>query len=128
MRMLGRVALATALMVPVVVAPVEAQRWRWDLGVNGGFSWYSGMLGSEDTGLPDGSDRDDVRFEAGPRVGAQLGFWFSPTLGLRFNGAYSERDVVDVSWNNEAEHFDNVNLWSGTADLMWRFKAPNEDW
>ena len=60
MRMLGRVALATALMVPVVVAPVEAQRWRWDLGVNGGFSWYSAMLGSEDTGIPDGSDRDSA--------------------------------------------------------------------
>lgn len=128
MRMLGRVALATALLVPMVAAPAQAQSWKWDLGVNGGFAWYRGMLGSDDTGLPDGSDRDDVRFEAGPRFGAQLGYWFSPKLGLRLNATYASADVNDISFNNDTEHFSNVNLWSGTADLLFRFHEPNESW
>jgi len=134
MNMLGRVAITTAMLVPMVAAPVAAQNYRWDFGVNAGFAWYRAMLGSEETGLPDGSDWDDVKFEAGTRFGAQIGYWLKPKMGLRANFAIAERPVVAENYDLLADDtdtddlFNNVNLWSGTVDLLFRFKAPNEEW
>lgn len=134
MNMLGRVAITTAMLVPMVAAPVAAQNYRWDFGINGGFAWYRAMLGSEQTGLPDGTDWDDVKFEAGTRVGAQIGYWLKPKMGLRANFAIAERPVVAENYDlldeatNRDDLFDSVNLWSGTLDLLFRFKAPNEEW
>lgn len=134
MRMWNRVALTAALLVPTVAAPAAAQNWRWDIGVNGGYSWYSGLLGSEDTGLPDGTDRDDVKFEAGWLTGAQLTFWLTPKLGLRANGTYTERPVVAENYDlldggtENDNWFEDVNLWSGSADLLFRLRSPNTEW
>lgn len=134
MNMLGRVAITTAMLVPMVAAPVAAQNYRWDFGVNAGYAWYRAMLGSEDTGLPDGTDWDDVKFEAGTRFGAQLGYWLKPKMGLRANFQYAERPVVAENYDLLADDtdtddlFNNVNLWSGTLDMLFRFKSPNEDW
>lgn len=134
MRMLGRVALTTALLVPMVAAPVAAQNYRWDFGVNGGYSWYRAMLGSDDTGLQDGTDRDDVKFEAGWLVGSQLGIWLRPKLGLRANFAFAERPVVAENYRlldgetRDDNWFTDVNLWSGSVDLLFRFSEPRNDW
>jgi opacity protein-like surface antigen len=134
MNMLGRVAITTAMLVPMVAAPVAAQNYRWDFGVNAGYAWYRAMLGSEETGLPDGTDWDDVKFEAGTRFGAQLGYWLKPKMGLRANFSIAERPVVAENYDLLADDtdtddlFNNVNLWSGTIDLLFRFKAPNEEW
>lgn len=134
MNMLGRVAITTAMLVPMVAAPVAAQNYRWDFGVNAGYSWYRAMLGSDETGLADGTNWDDVKFEAGTRVGAQLGYWLKPSMGLRANFGFTERPVV--AWNYDLldgdekrdNLFSNVNLWSGSIDLLFRFKQPNEEW
>jgi opacity protein-like surface antigen len=120
-----------AWLVPLVAGPVDAQNYRWDLGVNGGFSWYSKMLDGEDF---TGSGFEQAKFEAGPLLGAQLGVWFTPRIGLRANFAYADRPVevtfeevagVDVESTEPIEH---VNLWSGSGDLLIRFREPNLDW
>lgn len=133
MNMLGRVAITAALLTPIA-GPVAAQNYRWDFGANVGYAWYRAMLSSEQTGLPDGSDWDDVKFEAGPRLGAQIGYWFKPKLGIRANFGFAERPVVAENYDlldNETETdnmFTNINLWNGTVDLLFRFKGPNETW
>jgi hypothetical protein len=67
---------------------------------------------------------DDVKFDSGWLLGAQLGFWATPTVGLRVNGAYADRPTV---WG-DANVIDHVNLWSGSADLLYRFRQPNTEW
>jgi opacity protein-like surface antigen len=129
MRRIGRIAITTALLVPLVAGPVDAQNYRWDLGVNGGFSWYSKMLDGEDFTT---SGFEKARFEAGPLLGAQLGVWFTPRIGLRANFAYADRPV-EVTFEDEldldeADAIEHVNLWSGSGDLLFRFAEPNMDW
>jgi len=125
MRMLGRIAVTTALLVPVVAGPAAAQNYRWDIGVNGGYSWLSDLLDNDDMGLPAGSEfEDDVKFDSGWLLGAQLGFWAAPNIGLRLNGTYADRPTV---WGDQTV-IDHVNLWSGSLDLLWRFRQPNTDW
>jgi hypothetical protein len=117
----------------MVAAPVQAQSWKFDLGVNGGFSWYRAMLGSEDTQQPDGTSWDDVLFEAGWLGGAQIGYWFTPRIGLRANGTYAERPIVSGNINvldpnsDDTDVVKNLNLWSGSGDLMFRLKTPAEE-
>lgn len=133
MRMLNRVGITAALLA-MVAAPAAGQNWRWDFGVNGGYSWYRAMLGSEETGLSDNTDRDDVKFEAGWLTGAQLTFWVTPRIGIRANGTYTERPVVAENYDlldggqDADEWFDDVNLWSGSGDLLIRFATPNTEW
>jgi hypothetical protein len=126
MKMSVRIALTTAVLLPLVAAPLSAQNYRWDIGVNGGYSWYSNMLDNEELGFPETSDIDDVRFESGALLGAQLGFWARPNIGLRLNGSYADRPIV--ADNVEDDLIGNVNLWSGSLDLLWRFAQPNMDW
>jgi len=120
----SRVALATALMVPLATAPVWAQQYKADFGVNGGASWYSAMLGGSETGLADDAAGEDVRFMAGWLVGTQFTVWLKPKLGLRANGTYSERPID----GEDAFQIDDINLWSLTGDLLFRFAEPNETW
>jgi opacity protein-like surface antigen len=120
MRMLGKLALTTAVMVPMVAAPAAAQDYRWDVGVNGGFSWYSSMLDTDAAG----TTSDNVRFREGWLAGAQLGYWFTPRVGLRANATYTDRPLRAGG----ADVISNVNLWSGSGDLMLRLRQPNMDW
>jgi hypothetical protein len=124
MRMFGRVVMTTALLVPMVAGPAVAQNYRWDIGVNGGYSWYRSMMNEEALGVTDAS----LGFKAGPLVGAQLGFWAAPNVGLRLNGTYADRPVELDGTGDSSELLGNVNLWSGSLDLLWRFGRPNLDW
>lgn len=133
MRTIAKAALAAALMAPLTAAPAESQNYKWDLGVNGGYSWYRSMLDADNTGAT-GVENDDVKFEAGWLTGAQVGLWATPRFGLRLNATFAERPVVTSNYdlldpNEEStDIFDDVNLWSGSADLMFRLRAPNSDW
>jgi hypothetical protein len=40
MKVLKNVALA-AVLLPLAAAPLSAQRWKFDFGINGGYSWMS---------------------------------------------------------------------------------------
>jgi opacity protein-like surface antigen len=126
MRVLGKVLIAAAVMAPLFAAPAAAQNYRWDIGVNGGYSWFSNMLDNDELGFPEAADIDDVRFKSGPLLGAQLGYWARPNIGLRLNASYADRPVIADNVANDL--ISSVNLWSGSADLLWRFAQPNMDW
>jgi hypothetical protein len=111
--------------MPLVAGPVDAQNYRWDLGVNGGFSWYGKMLDGDDFA----NDFESVKFKPGALLGAQLGVWFTPRIGLRANLAYADRPLeVSLDGADDVEALGNVNLWSGSGDLLIRFAEPNLDW
>jgi hypothetical protein len=118
MRMLGRVATAAALTA-VVAGPAAAQHWRADFGLNGGFSYYTGMIPDDEIG-----NDLSVKFSPNWLLGTQLGFWITPRIGIRANGTFTDTDteVDDVVVHG------NTNLWSLTGDLLFRFREPNETW
>ena len=128
MQFLRRAAVATALMLLAAV-PTTAQNYRWDFNINGGGTWFTKMLDDEDIFdidvNGDAFDRDigDVKFGGNWIVGSQLGFWFSPNFGIRANGAYTS-----PSLSNSEDLVDDINIWNGTGDLMFRFKRPNRRW
>jgi hypothetical protein len=123
-------AVAAAAMLLTVTNPVNAQRYSFDFGVNGGFAGYTSSL--TDTHI--GSSAGDIKFSNGYIIGTQLTWWGFPRLlgsraGLRLNGTYSDRpwdQSLDDTENMEL--FGHVNLWSGTGDLMFGFAAPRESW
>src|SRR5687767_15637277 len=47
MRSIGRSLLVAALVIGLGPVAASAQRYRADLGINGGFSWYSGAIDEE---------------------------------------------------------------------------------
>ncbi|MBI4408597.1 MAG: hypothetical protein HY561_02735 [Gemmatimonadetes bacterium] len=123
MRGRALVALAAALTFAV---PGQAQEYRFDLGVHGGFGWWSWMLDDEHLG----SNTEDIKFESGWLTGAQATLWLTRNIGVRANFGYTERPLVlgsfdeldDTDVNNIIE---DVNLWSGSGDVLLRFMGPN---
>jgi hypothetical protein len=69
-----------------------------------------------------------VRFESDWLAGAQLGVWLTPKIALRLNGTYADRPLSMDAAPQDMELVSSVNLWSGSADLMWRFRQPNSTW
>lgn len=121
MKVLVRVAAAAAFVVPLLVAsPASAQHYRVDFGINGGYSWYSALLGDDQLG---GADAD-VRFSSNWLLGSQLTFWVTPRIGLRANMTYTDTNLE----GDDVTFHDHMNLWTGTGDLMFRFREPNEEW
>lgn len=125
MRRTGLTALAVTVTALAVAGPAEAQRYRWDFGINGGGSWYSNSLDEDHLGID-----ADARFEAGWLVGAQLTYWvpsifgWNDRLGIRANFAYTERPF-ELSNGGDVDLIEDVNLWSGTGDLLIRFSRPD---
>ncbi len=127
MKGFSRAATVTALLLPLAAsAPLAAQSWRADLGINGGGSWYSPLISGDNVNNTNG----DVRFRAGWLVGAQAGFWFTPRIGIRANGTYTDRPLKQGNsfMGGDTELWHDVNLWSGTGDLLFRFKTPASTW
>ncbi|HEX6941223.1 MAG TPA: hypothetical protein VF158_17640 [Longimicrobiales bacterium] len=155
MRRTVHTALAAGTLLLTIALPARAQGYRWDFGINGGFSWYSNSLDEDDFFIDgidgiDEIDGDDLGFDidggfdSGWLVGAQLTYWvprifgWTDRLGIRANFAYTERpfeidvdfddefvdDVVDgIDFTDEVE-VEDINLWSGTGDLLFRFLGP----
>jgi len=125
MKMFNRIAIAAALVAPMVAAPASAQSWKWDLGLGVGYTMFTSSVDEEGLDLPAGVTEGSYKFSSGPRFNAKLGLWFTPRVGLRANGTYQDTDIE----NDEGDDIsDNFNLWSGTGDLLFRLKAPNETW
>jgi hypothetical protein len=110
----------------LVADDASAQRWKWDLGIYGGYGWYTPMLDEEDTGLPDDAAGAEVHFDAGWVSGLQIGYNFSPSIGLRFHQRYTDRPVV-FSDADGADPITAVNLWGTSLDLLFRFAQPREE-
>lgn len=126
MRMLHRGLLMVPLIAAFATAPAMAQSWKWDFGVNAGYSWYSSSLDENETGIADEQAGAEVHWDKGLMYGAQLGFWFNPKLGLRLNGRYADRSLEGSEIDN-TNWVTSTNLWGATADLMFRLKAPAEE-
>ncbi|HEY8485241.1 MAG TPA: outer membrane beta-barrel protein [Longimicrobiales bacterium] len=135
MQLLHRTTAAAVILLALAVVPAAAQNYRFDIGVNGGFAWWSDGLDEDalfiDRTIIDGDIIDeivdfdtDAKFDAGGIVGAQATFWALPYLGIRANANYTERPF-------ETDGFtlvNDVNLWSGSGDLLFRFRRPNREW
>ncbi len=113
MRRNGLVAMAAAVTALASAAPAHAQSWKADIGVNGGGSFYTSMLSSDAWG----GSGDAVQLKPGWLLGAQAGYWFTPRIGIRANGTYTDAKLKD-------EIYDDVNLWSLSGDLLYRFRTP----
>jgi hypothetical protein len=101
-----------------LASPAAAQSYLVDFGINGGLSLYTSMIGS-DEGFNGGS----AKFGTGWLAGSQLTIWPWSRVGLRANFAFADRAL-----EADNELFPHVNLWAGSGDLIFRFKAPNETW
>jgi hypothetical protein len=126
MRVLSRLAILAAVLVGLSPATASAQRWAVDWGINGGASWYSNAL--DDVGAAN----DGARFRAGALLGTQLTIWPAANIGLRANMTYTDRpfilnDAVTGRPFDDVLH-GNVNLWSGSGDLLFRLRGINETW
>lgn len=118
MKGLGRAAVGTALLLPLAVSPVSAQTpWRFDVGVNGGGSWYSSLLGGDDTG------GDAAKFQPSWLTGGQVGVWFTPRIGIRANMTYTDTKLKQ----GDTELYGDVNLWSGSGDVLIRLTNPRSN-
>ena len=123
--MVGRALLLVPLLALLVSDDASAQRWKWDLGVYGGYSWFSPMLDEEDTGLAEDDAGAKVHFDAGWLTGIQVGYNFRPNLGLRLNTRYSDRPVVGSDIDND--FVTSTNLWAASLDLLIRFTQPRDE-
>ena len=128
MKVAMKVAVLGALILPMAAVPASAQSWKADWNINGGYSTYTSMLKGEDTGIA-GADGSDLKFKSGGLLGSQLTFWLGPKLGLRFNGTYADRPTTAdfTLFTPAGSGLDHVNLWSASADLMFRFKSPADE-
>lgn len=110
--------VAAALGFAAWAGPASAQSYWFDLGVNGGFSLHTPMV---DDGV--GNVTGATKFGTGWLVGGQLTIWPWDRVGLRANFNYADRtlEADDEIWPSN-------NLYSGSGDLVFRFRAPNETW
>jgi hypothetical protein len=114
-------------MAPAVTAPVAAQAWKFDFGINGGYSWLTKMLDEEQTGLAEGEAGRNISMAPGWLGGAQLTFWPSSKFGVRVNGRYASRDIKGSDTADDFDFVEDVNMWGGTGDLLIRFGSPREE-
>ena len=126
MKTLGRSLWLVPVFAVLLTAPASAQRWKWDLGVYGGYSWFSPMLDEEDTGLPDDVGSAEVHYDAGWLTGVQIGFNIRPNLTLRVNTRYSDRPIVGSDIEN-TDFVTATNLWAASLDLLFRLRQPADE-
>jgi hypothetical protein len=118
MRRLIRLTLAVAVVSVFTAQRVAAQNYWFDIGANVGGSMHTPTLGSAE-----GFNGGDAKFGTGWLLGSQLTLWPTSRFGLRGNFNYSDRP-----YDANAQLSSSVKLWSGSGDVMIRFKTPHETW
>lgn len=113
----ARTAASLAALAAFATPPAEAQRYPFDVGVNVGASLHTTMTDAAQ--FAGGA----AKFGTGWLAGTQLTLWPRDRFGVRGNLNFSDRPL-----NADNEVIPHVNLWSGSVDLMLRFKVPNETW
>ena len=97
MKLVRKVAILGALLVPVAAAPADAQSWKWDWNINAGYSVFNEILEGTDAGLT-GSEDKDLKFKSGGLLGTQITFWPSSRFGIRANGTVADRPLETEEW------------------------------
>ncbi len=118
MRKFTRVVIASALGITLHATTARAQGYIFDLGVNAGASLHTPLAGRDKGNTP-----ASARLGAGFLIGSQFTLWPFSRIGLRANLNYS-----NVPLKAPAELYPDVNLWSGSGDLLIRLKTPNATW
>lgn len=128
MKMFNRIAIAAAVVGPMVVAaPASAQSWKWDFGVQAGYARFTKSVNADSLGLAAGGDNEPyLRFENKVRFGGTLGYWFTKSVGIRANYKYSDNSLMEGQ--SETKLIEPVNLHSGSGDLLFRLGQPRETW
>jgi hypothetical protein len=124
MKAVRKVVALAFLLAPAITAPAVAQSWKWDFGVNGGYSWLSKMLDESQTGLADAEPGQSISLAPGWLAGTQLTFWAGSKFGIRANARYGSRDVKGTDMPSGTDFVEDVNLWGATGDLLIRFRSP----
>jgi hypothetical protein len=124
MKMIYKGLLMLPLVAAVATTPANAQSWKWDFGVNAGYAGYTSALKPDDTGLAKDAAGSSVKWKGGRILGAQLGLNFNPKLGVRLNARQADRPLIGSSVTDGSTFASSTNLWTATADLLFRFKAP----
>jgi hypothetical protein len=130
MKLVSKLAIWGAMVVPMAAAPASAQTWKWDFNVNAGYSYFTKILDAEQSGIATQGDKD-LKFKSGGLLGSQLTFWVGKNLGIRFNGTYADRPLItdDLTMTQAAgAGLNHVNLWSGSGDLLFRFATPKAEY
>ncbi|MEN8374145.1 MAG: hypothetical protein ABFS34_01715 [Gemmatimonadota bacterium] len=124
----GWVAAAVALGLMLGVSEGAAQSWLFDLGVNGGGTFFTKSLTDGDELTL--SEDAESGFAAGWLLGAQATVWPSPRFGIRANGAFTERSLQrkEPFSGGDDVQIDDVNIWPFTGDILYRLTEPNETW
>ena len=125
-RTLGRVLLLVPILAAVMAAPASAQRWKWDLGIYGGYGMWTSFLDEEDTNLPDDAPGAELKWKSGFLGGVQFTYNLRPSLGLRLNTRYTDRPV-EGSDLDDVEFVSSTNLWAASLDLLFRFGSPRDE-
>jgi hypothetical protein len=121
MRRLRSIHITAVLSGLLIAAPTTAQRYRWDFNLNGGWGMTSAAIDDDEPAFSQGS----LGFDNNWQMGGQLGFWFSRQVGMRANFSYMASPFMQ---GDGVTLFDDVNLWSGTGDVLIRFTEPRSRW
>jgi hypothetical protein len=115
-----------ALVFALFAGPAGAQQYRFDVGIDGGFAYFTSALSEEDHGLA-----DDVAFNPGWITGLEATGWINDNIGIRFDLGYTERtlkqgDNDELFQNEEGDLMEDINMWDVAGSLVYRFMGPNE--
>jgi len=122
MKRTAMTGLAVAFAV-AAASPVAAQEYRFDIGVDGGFAYFTSSL-TEDDGLP-----EDVQFGPGWIAGFEATGWITPRWGLRFDLGYTEKslkqgDTELLFEDEDGDLMEDINMWDVAGSLVFRFAGP----
>ena len=115
------ITCAALLLLGAYARALDAQPYRWDITLNGGWGITTAALGDDGLGFNQGS----LGFDNNWMFGGQFGFWISRRVGVRLNGSYTSTPFMQ---GDDLTLFDDINLWSGTGDLLVRFVEPRPRW
>jgi hypothetical protein len=123
-----RGALIAAIALPFAAMDAAAQAYRFDVGLKGGGAFWTKTLSDDELG----ENTEDVKFKQGWLTGADLTFWFRDRIGVRANLGYTERPLHQERTVSTVTGDDNlindVNLWSGSGDLLFSFANRPDSW
>ncbi|HUF12113.1 MAG TPA: outer membrane beta-barrel protein [Longimicrobiales bacterium] len=106
-----------AVVFALLAGPAGAQQYRFDVGIDGGFAYFTSSL-TEDHGLVG----DDASFNTGWITGFEATGWLNDNFGIRFDLGYTEKSFEQ----GDRTMLEDINLWDLAGSLVWRFAGPTQ--